>query len=283
MDKKTEQLEKRLAESEAELQSYKAEITKLNTQLRELIQQISIEIKLANVIQKTLVPTEIPNIPGFEFSTKYIASFLSGGDYFDIFEHDDRFKFGVIMACSSGHGMSALFLSVLMKLAGPMEARKGSNPAQAILSIAKELIPNVQLNDTADIFYGVVDRKTYDLEYTLLGDVTALLFTNAEQGIVRLKSMSPCLDSSFKFELNSERIALNARDRLVIASKGVFDAIGVKRIEDCIFSKKDTSVHELRNEILFQVEQKTGKSEPDRDQTVIVVEVKDKVIKLARN
>lgn len=290
MEKRVEQLEKKLAEKEDELLRYSTEIAKLNTQLRDLIQQISLEIKMAHVIQKTLVPTEIPNIPGFEFSTKFIASFVSGGDYFDIFEHDDRFRFGMILSCSSGHGMSALFLSVLMKLAGSIEARKGAGPANAILSMAKELIPNIQTSDSADVFYGVMDRSTYEMEYTLAGDVVALHFTNAENGIVRLRSHSPSLSSEFVMELQSEKISLNARDRLVIVSKGVVESpnakgepFGVKRVEDCIFSKKGTSVHELRNEILYQVEKFTGKSEPDRDQTVMIMEVKDKVIKLARN
>jgi sigma-B regulation protein RsbU (phosphoserine phosphatase) len=42
-------------------------------------------------------------------------------------------------------------------------------------------------------------------------------------------------------------------------------------------------VHELRNEILHQNEKFTGRQTPLRDQTVIAMEVKDRVIKLAKN
>jgi sigma-B regulation protein RsbU (phosphoserine phosphatase) len=41
-------------------------------------------------------------------------------------------------------------------------------------------------------------------------------------------------------------------------------------------------VHDLRNELLFQAQRKSKLEEPLRDQTVVVIEVKDRVIKLAK-
>jgi sigma-B regulation protein RsbU (phosphoserine phosphatase) len=41
-------------------------------------------------------------------------------------------------------------------------------------------------------------------------------------------------------------------------------------------------VHELRNHMLYEVQKFSGKPDPIRDQTLVVFEVKDKVIKLAR-
>jgi sigma-B regulation protein RsbU (phosphoserine phosphatase) len=41
-------------------------------------------------------------------------------------------------------------------------------------------------------------------------------------------------------------------------------------------------VHDLRNELLFQAQIKSNLEEPLRDQTVLVIDVKDRVIKLAK-
>src|ERR1039458_260624 len=107
-DKKSEerilQLETLLHQKDHELQNYRDEVNRLNEQLERVIAQISGELKMAHLIQQALVPTEIPNIPGFEFSTKFIAGSETGGDYYDIFELDDRFKFGIILSSSSGYG-----------------------------------------------------------------------------------------------------------------------------------------------------------------------------------
>ncbi len=288
-DKKIRELEELLNVKEQELTKYKADISKMNVQLRDLIQQISNEIKTASALQRALVPTDIRNIPGFEFSTKFIASYISGGDYFDIFEHEDKYRFGIMLASGSGHGMSALFLSVLMKLAGAIESRKTREPGEALNQIMNEMRPSMQQQDSADLFYGLFDRRTMTMQYALCGDVVGLLFSTNEHGIVRLKTTASALTCQSTETPLTETLNLESKDRLIIASKGLFGAknsagesFGIKRIENAVFAKQAGSVHDLRNEILFQLEQFTTKNEPERDQTLLVLEVKDRVIKLAR-
>ena len=92
-----EELQHEVAHKEIELKKYRFELQKTNSVLEKLITDLSQELKLATLIQKLLSPTEIPNIPGIEFSTKFLPGMKSGGDYFDIFEHEDRLKFGIIL------------------------------------------------------------------------------------------------------------------------------------------------------------------------------------------
>src|SRR5580698_8296333 len=84
------ELEEEVRERQADLKRFREELGKANQRLETLIEQLHQEVKLAHVIQKILVPTEFPHISGFEFSTKFFPSHISGGDYFDIFEHQDR-------------------------------------------------------------------------------------------------------------------------------------------------------------------------------------------------
>ena len=81
------ELEGELVDRERDLSVFREELGKANIQLERFITQINSELKLASTIQKALVPTEFPNIPGFEFSTKFVPSAVSGVDYFDIFGH----------------------------------------------------------------------------------------------------------------------------------------------------------------------------------------------------
>jgi len=59
-------------------------------------------------------------------------------------------------------------------------------------------------------------------------------------------------------------------------------AYGLDRFKESIRSAPKQGVHELRNEILYQVEKFSGRADPLKDNTVIAIEVKDRVIKLAR-
>ena len=129
---KIAQLEREVKDREADLARFRDELIKANRRLEQMIEAFNHELKIAHAIQRTIVPTEFPNIPGFEFSTKFMPSSKSGGDYFDFFEHQDKFRFGVVLSSSSAYGMSALLLSVLLKMTGKLEARKGVEPHQVV-------------------------------------------------------------------------------------------------------------------------------------------------------
>src|SRR5690606_23690688 len=114
-------------------------------------------------------------------------------DYFDIFEHEDRSAFGIILASSSGHLMSALLLSVLLKLSGQMEARRGAAPNKMLKMIADEMLGDLHGDEVADVFYGSFDRRDFKLNYCRVGDMTCLRYDYASGNLKILKSQGPPL------------------------------------------------------------------------------------------
>lgn len=284
------ELEVELRDREADLKRFREELVKANSRLEVLIRQLDSELKMAHAIQKVLVPTEFPHISGFEFSTKFVPSMNIGGDYFDIFEHEDRFRFGVILSSSSGHTMSALLLSVLLRMTGQLEARKGSEPHQVIKDMVEQLDNNLATNDSADLFYSLIDRRNFDMRYIKAGNLVALHHSFVTNEVQTLDSSLGPLAKGFTAPVQSGSLFLNPRDRLVLCTRGVTDAVnrhgepyGMERVTRSFLSGPKRGVHELRNHILYEAQKFSGVTEPARDQTVVVLEVKDKVIKLAKS
>lgn len=291
-----QQLRQRIKELEAEVQerendiaTFRNELSSANRKLEALIAELNQELRVVHAMQKLLVPTEIPNIQGFEFSTKFVPSLHRGGDYYDIFEHEDRSRFGIIVASCSGHLMSALLLSVLLKITGRMEARRSADPHLIIKLIADELLPNVPDADSADIFYGMFDRRTFTLSYCRVGNVLALTQDYASNELRLLKQSSGPLSPGYVVPTESHTLSLNPRDKLIFCTKGVVESrnldgqeFGQDRLFKAILESPTKGVHELRNQIFFQLHKFTGGSEPMADRTVVVSEVKDRVIKLAK-
>jgi sigma-B regulation protein RsbU (phosphoserine phosphatase) len=273
------ELENELDIKEQELARANKELMRVNSVLEKMIGDFNQEIHLASLIQKALAPTEIPHIAGIEFSTKFNPGSRYGGDYFDIFEHEDKLKFGIILASSSGYAMSALFLSVLIRLSAQIEARKGLDPDKVIHMMAKELVPNIQNDDTASLFYGVIDRRSFELKYCIVGSILGIVQPNGTERPLRLDVNAIPLKKDYREIPELHKITLGPRDRIALCTPGVGE---INVLNSALQKAPRHGVHELRNEILFQAEQKSGKSESLRDQTVIVAEIKDKVIKLAK-
>ncbi len=288
LQQRIRELEQEIAAKDNELAHYRQELGSVNQSLENLIAQTHQEINLAQSLQKFLSPTELPNISGFDFSTKFIPGSRSGGDYFDIFEHEDKLKFGILLASSSGYGMSALLLSVVIKISSQIEARRGLDAAQVMSLLAKEIVPQIQNKDRASLFYGVIDRRSFEMQYSLVGSIDGFLQIYNQTQVEELKSSAPALSKEFNFEVRSSSIQLNPRDRFVLATEGLKGSEradgqmwGLNGLKEAVHKAPKQGAHDLRNEILFANEQFTGNQEPVRDQTLLVVEVKDRVIKLA--
>jgi RNA polymerase-binding transcription factor DksA len=70
------------------------------------VRQLETELEMAGQVQRTLLPHEVPEIPGFDIAAYSRPSQIIGGDYFDFFTFRDH-QPGMIIADVAGHGMSA--------------------------------------------------------------------------------------------------------------------------------------------------------------------------------
>ena len=125
------------------------------------------------------------------------------------------------------------------------------------------------------LFYGLINQKTYQLVYALTGDIVALLYC-AERG--KIKQLNQEL---------SNKISLNGRDKLIVLSPGVFQTRSLKgqpyalsKIKKILKEKKDADVHEIRNQIFYDLKAFSKGQPSKRDQSVLVMEVKQRILKL---
>ena len=72
------------------------------------------DLERAEIIQRSLLPRNPPSVSGFSFSGLYIPGKNVGGDVYDVIRIDER-HIGLVLADSTGHGVSAAMLTVLFK------------------------------------------------------------------------------------------------------------------------------------------------------------------------
>lgn len=274
-------LETELSGKNDEVMIYRQELIKFSKQLDSLMSGISVDMKFLNEIQKVLAPTNFPNIPGFEVSRKFVYGTKSGGDYFDFFEFEDKFRFGVLVASSSGYAMSALFLSFILKFSNALQAKKGIPPDQILQKLGEEIKAAAAEKDLTHAFYGIMDRRNFSFQFCTVGKILAFYMAPQKPAQI-LKSETSPFGQQFSEKLIAANLDVEPNSRLCIVTDGLSDVLGTEKITHILSENSKMSVHEIRNELLFQAQRKTGLAEPLRDQTVVVINVTGQVIKLAK-
>ena len=275
-------LESELRSKNEEVMIYRQELIHFSKQLDNLMSSVSVDMKFLAEIQKVLAPTHLPTIPGFEISRKFVFGSKSGGDYFDFFEFEDKFRFGVMIASSSGYAMSAIFLSFVLKFSHALQAKKGTPPEQILQKVGEELKAAATEKDLTHAFYAVVDRRDYSLRFCSVGKILGF-YIAPNKPVLILKSSASPFGQQFSEQLTAAQIELEPDSRLCVVTDGLSDVLGTDKIVQIITDHGKGSVHDLRNELLFQAQQKTGLTEPLRDQTVVVIETAGRLIKLAKS
>ena len=284
----SENLLKRISELETQIKGYEKLLKQANDKLLQLAGEISTDLEWAIKLQKKIVPTEMPRIKGFEFSSKFLPGSRFGGDYFDIFEHNDKWKFGIFLSSCSGYTVSSALMGLLIKYSTQVEAKRGMKPHEFLQVMSAELLPSFKDKDKASFFYATVDRKTLKLEYSSAGMISAYRQEVGADSVDYLNPIVPELSLGFKSIFTSNTISMEPQDRLVFSTPGLVTAAseknepwGVERMIEAWKSSSKKSVHEVRNEIFYQQQNFLKGNLPERDQSLIIVEVQEKIIKLA--
>jgi len=275
-------LKSELQAKQAEVLVYQNELLKFSQKLDHLMDKSNDEVQTLNQIYKYLSPTEMPQFPGFEFSRKFIYGSKFGGDYFDIFEHEDKMKFGVIISSATGYAMSALFLSLILKVSHIMEAKKGMSPQKVIEHIGTELKTLASEKDQVQTLYAVIDRRSLTFTFCAVGRIQGF-FMSPDQPLQIISSNSVGLGPAQDPTYSEIKLNLEPQSKIILVTEGLMDILTPDEMSQIIQSKIVKSVHDVRNDLLIAAQIKSGLETPLRDQTVVVISVKDKIIKLAKS
>ena len=81
----------------------------LSQQLQEANDAAEYELRTIAELQQSLLPVEVPHVPGLDVAVHYRTANRAGGDYYDFFPLPDG-RLGVLLADVSGHGTPAAVL-----------------------------------------------------------------------------------------------------------------------------------------------------------------------------
>ncbi len=162
-------LEKIVEERTSELESERYLLSEKN----KIIEN---DIYLARTIQQGLIPRHS--------HVNFISSFYKpmtqvGGDFYDFIKFRDSNKIGIFISDVSGHGISAAFITSMIKTTILQSGNRKENPAE-LLTYINEVLYEQTAGNFITAFYGIYDSEKKSLHYANAGHPQPYIITDKE-------------------------------------------------------------------------------------------------------
>jgi sigma-B regulation protein RsbU (phosphoserine phosphatase) len=245
----------------------------------EELRQLESELELSQVIQRGLLPQQVPSIEGMNLAAFNRPAQLVGGDYFDFVDFKDG-EHGLVMADVSGHGVSAgMFLSSLQTAFHTL-VPEADSPLDVLERINRLYMQNINFAMFVTIFFGKYDPQTRTLSYANAGHSSAYLHRVATDQEFWLRPTGPAIGLKEGFAIRREDIELEPGDILLLYTDGLPDATdhqgifwGEDKLADIIRQNADASAEHLIQKIVMALKDHTNGIPLDDDVTLMISKV----------
>ncbi len=247
----------------------------------ELVEQerFKREMEIAAEVQRSILPTRLPFIPGFEFAAYARPAREVGGDYYDLLQLDGD-HFGLVMADVSGKSVhAALYMSVTRALFLAV-AGEHRSPRDTAVHVHNLLMTSSDSGLFVTAFYGVVERQTGEMRYVRAGHDRPIHYQHRSGELGLLEARGRFLGCIEGLMLSEETLQFSPGDALVCYSDGVTDAVapdgsryGLDRLMAAIARAGDQPASALTKAIVADVNSfRAGTAQPD-DLTLLVMKI----------
>lgn len=234
------------------------------------------ELQLAADLQRTLLPSTVPEIAGYEIAHHYQPANELGGDYFDHFELADG-RYVVAIGDVAGKGTAAALLVASLFASVRAVLAFESQPAAAVERLNGTVADVVATGRFITFFLAILDPNAHTLTMTSAGHVAPLLHRDGKV-LDPIGDRYGCplgIDSGLPFE--QVTIDLQPNDTLLLITDGITEArdssntlFGTVRVET-VLCESAGSAESVIDNILNAVSEFTDHDRQDDDTCLVAV------------
>ena len=232
------------------------------------------EIEEARLIQRGLLPTTVPQVPGIQLAVAWQPANGVGGDCFDTLSFGDRL--GVSIADIAGKGLPAALLMSNLQAAVRAFAQESVPPSAICASVNRLLCRNMASGRFATFCYARIDVPGRRVVYANAGHNPPLIVRPGGE-VERLSEGGMVLGVFPETGYEQAELPLETGDRLVFYTDGITEArspageeYGEDRLAAAAVSCRAASAESVKDTLLADVNAFTGGQFED-DATMIVV------------
>ncbi len=271
--------------------------TAFNKMMREIKQsqvrltdqaRLKREMQLAQNIQQTLLPRQVPESEGFEIAAKYNAAMEVGGDYYDFFYVDEH-SIGIVVGDVSGKGVGGAFVMSIVRTALRLEARGNKNASEVLKKLNATLDGEFKKGMYITLFYVILDSKKRVVNYASAGHTPMILYRSETNLLYKLNPKGFPIGLNlgdgrvFRKNITNEKVSLSRGDLLFVYTDGITEAMntdreefGEDRLMSFIREHRELSVNAFSQQLVDEIKNFTRGHPQNDDITFVVIQEKKK-------
>jgi serine phosphatase RsbU (regulator of sigma subunit) len=201
------------------------------------------QMRLAGLVQRRMIPEQVPLVPGFDIAATYIPCFDVGGDFYDFLPIGPD-RLGIVIADVMGKGLPAALMMGWLRGAirsyseysrqavqsvdgrwdlTDREAINVAHTQRTITDFNRMACAECRDGEFVTVFYAVLDSRTRSLTYASGGHEPTVLI--GRQGARDLGSGGLVLGVDPEAQYAVETVPLQDGEALVFYTDGLIDAV----------------------------------------------------------
>ena len=188
--------------------------------------RIEQELKVARLIQQTLLPKELPAIPGWELAAHYQPAREVGGDFYDFLYLEDG-QLGIVVGDVTDKGVPAALVMATTRTLIRAAAERLRSPGAVLRRVNDLLHPDIPGRMFVTCLYAVLDTHTGRLLYANAGH--DLPYRRFDGGVEELRATGMPLGLMPGMDYEEKEVVLNVGDTVLLYSDGLVEAHNPQR------------------------------------------------------
>ena len=241
------------------------------------------ELEIAQQIQSSILPREVPRIAGLDIAARYLPMSAVAGDFYDFFALEKN-QLGVLVADVTGHGVPAAIIASMLKVAFGGQKAHARQPELVLAGLNQALSGKfVDHFVTAAYLYADLDAKI--VRYAGAGHPALLRGSRLNGSASSVEENGIVLGMFPEAVYTSLEIPLQSGDRYVLYTDGLLESanaqaeeFGLSRCEQFLGAHSQLAAAALADELLSEVARWSARSSVNLqadDITLVVIDWQD--------
>jgi serine phosphatase RsbU (regulator of sigma subunit) len=185
--------------------------------------RLELELQMAREVQASLLPQQLPRLPGYSFAADWRSAREMAGDFYDVFALPSGL-WALVIADVSDKGAPAAMLMAMTRSLLRSSAARGLGPAATLAEVNRDFLAHSSSNMFVSVFYAVLDPATHSLAYANAGHNPPLL-RRSGGAIESLPRTGILVGILPELVISAARLTLAPGDTIVLYTDGLTDAL----------------------------------------------------------